>query len=139
MVKATPNEMKSIRGLWKIAIDCKDAKVGEAVTWLLLQLHTNLDFGMEHLIPQFEDQFVSSCLQIIKEQRAAIAQRTDAVNEEIALRLTNVKGYYIQSSTRRNLPVEEKRIIRCLSYIQMLIKNSEKDGTRTLVPHSAQG
>jgi hypothetical protein len=32
MVKATPNEMKGIRGLWKIAIDCKDAKVGEAVT-----------------------------------------------------------------------------------------------------------
>lgn len=75
--------MKGIKGLWKIAIDCKDVKVGEAVTQLLLQLHTNLDFGMEHLIPQFEDQFVSSCLQIIKEQRTAVSQRTAQQNEEI--------------------------------------------------------
>jgi hypothetical protein len=37
------------------------------------------------------------------------------------------------------LPVEEKRIMRCLTYIQMLIKNSEKDGTRGLRPHSALG
>jgi hypothetical protein len=67
MVKASPNEMNGILALWKIAIDCRDTKVGESVTNLLLQLHTNLDFGMEQHIPVFEDQFVGSCLQIIKE------------------------------------------------------------------------
>jgi hypothetical protein len=36
MVKASPNEMKGIKALWKIAIDCKDTKVGESVTNLLL-------------------------------------------------------------------------------------------------------
>ena len=51
MVKAPPNEMEHIEGLWKIAIDCKDAQIGESVTSLLLQLHTNLDFGMEDMIP----------------------------------------------------------------------------------------
>ena len=40
MVKAEPKEMKGIQSLWKIAIDCKDNKVGEAVTQLLLGLHT---------------------------------------------------------------------------------------------------
>ena len=54
--------MKGIKSLWKIAFDCRDPKVGESVTSLLLQLHTNLDFGMEHLIPKYEDQFVFSCL-----------------------------------------------------------------------------
>jgi len=55
MVKTTPNEMNGIKALWKIAIDCRDKKVGESVTSLLLQLHTNLDFGMEQSIPVFED------------------------------------------------------------------------------------
>ena len=36
MVKASPNEMNGILALWKIAIDCRDTKVGESVTNLLL-------------------------------------------------------------------------------------------------------
>jgi len=36
LVKASPNEMDGIHGLWKIAIDCKDTKVGVCVTALLL-------------------------------------------------------------------------------------------------------
>jgi hypothetical protein len=36
MVKAEPNQMEGIQGLWKIAIDCFDKKVGEMVTNLLL-------------------------------------------------------------------------------------------------------
>jgi len=47
--------MEGILGLWKIAIDSLDKKVGECVTNLLLQLHTNLDFGMEDNVPLFED------------------------------------------------------------------------------------
>ena len=55
MVKTEPNMMEGIQGLWKIAIDCLDKKVGECVTNLLLQLHTNVDFGMEDKIAFFED------------------------------------------------------------------------------------
>ena len=67
MVKAEPNAMEGIQGLWKIAIDCLDKKVGECVTNLLLQLHTNVDFGMEDRIAFFEDQFISSCFGLIYE------------------------------------------------------------------------
>jgi hypothetical protein len=35
------------------------------------------------------------------------------------------------------MPVQEKRIVRCLNYLKMLIQNSEKEGTHALVPHSA--
>ena len=35
------------------------------------------------------------------------------------------------------MPTQEKRIIRCLNYLKMLILNSEKEGTHDLLPHSA--
>ena len=35
------------------------------------------------------------------------------------------------------MPVQERRIVRCLSYLKMLIQNSEKEGTHDLAPHSA--
>jgi len=50
-VKAPPNEMEGIEGLWKIAMDCQDALVGKKVTALLLKLYTDVDFGMEDQIP----------------------------------------------------------------------------------------
>ena len=34
------------------------------------------------------------------------------------------------------LPIQEKRIKRCLNLIKMLILNSEKDGLRGVRPHS---
>jgi hypothetical protein len=34
------------------------------------------------------------------------------------------------------LPIQEKRIKRCLTLIKMLILNSEKDGLRDVRPHS---
>lgn len=117
MVKASANEMEGIQGLWKIAIDCRDTKVGESVTSLLLQLHTNLDFGMEALIPQFEDQFVSSCLKIIREQSESIKLRKPEEQAEILKRLAEIKGFYVKSQTLKLLPVEEKRIMKCLTYI----------------------
>ena len=64
-VRVAPNELEGISGLWKIAIDSQDKKVGESVTKMILQLHTDVDFGMESQIPVFEDQFISSCFGII--------------------------------------------------------------------------
>lgn len=51
-------------------------------------------------------------------------------------RLSELKGYQTRERTIKNLPVEEKRIIRCLTYLQMLIKNSEKEGTHGVLPHT---
>jgi hypothetical protein len=51
-------------------------------------------------------------------------------------RLSELKGYLTRERTIKNLPVEEKRIIRCLTYLQMLIKNSEKEGTHGVLPHT---
>lgn len=47
------------------------------------------------------------------------------------------QGYYIKARTISQLPVEERRILKCLTYVKMLISNSEKDGTHNLKPHSA--
>jgi len=47
--------MEAIKSLWKIAIDCQEKLVNERVVQLLLQLHTNVDFGMEKLIPLYEN------------------------------------------------------------------------------------
>jgi len=60
--------MEIINSLWKIAIDCQDTAVNTKVVSLLLQLHTQVDFGMEQQISQFEDQFIESCFKIISEQ-----------------------------------------------------------------------
>lgn len=129
--------MEGILGLWKIAIDSLDKKVGECVTNLLLQLHTNLDFGMEDNVPLFEDQFIGSCLKIIAEQYQKIQQRTQEENKKIEDTIAAIEGFRSREKIQKYLPVEEKRIIRCLTYIQMLIQNSEKDGTYGLRPHSA--
>lgn len=75
-VRAQPDAMEGINGLWKIAIDCKDKQVGDSVTNLLLQLHTNVDFGMEELVPQFEDQYIRSCMRLISEQSSLIDARS---------------------------------------------------------------
>lgn len=58
LVTAPPNEMDGIEGLWKIATDCQNADVGKKVATLMLKLYTEVDFGMEDQIPQFEDQFI---------------------------------------------------------------------------------
>jgi len=39
--------MEAISALWAIALNAQDTKVASAVTSLLLQLHTNVDFGLE--------------------------------------------------------------------------------------------
>jgi S-methylmethionine-dependent homocysteine/selenocysteine methylase len=66
MVKAAPDEMVGIKCLWKIAINCQNIDVGKFVARMLLQLHTNTDFGQDHKIILFEDQFIGSCFRIIE-------------------------------------------------------------------------
>ena len=65
-----PNEMFGIETLWNIAIDCEEKKVGERVTQMLLQLHTEVDFGMD--VTVFEDQFIKSCFEIMAKQKEII-------------------------------------------------------------------
>ena len=55
MIRAAPQELEGIRGLWRIAIDCNDKKVSESVAALLLQLHTNVDFELRSRISEFEN------------------------------------------------------------------------------------
>jgi hypothetical protein len=84
---------------------------------------------MESQVPFFEDQFISSCIRIIRDENAAIRHRSKEEQDTIDKRLSELKGLYIRKQTLDALPNEEKRIMKCLLYIQMLIKNSEKDGT----------
>jgi len=44
---------------------------------------------------------------------------------------------YFSSRIQNLLPLQEKRIIRCLGFLETLIFSSEKDGTYGLRPHSS--
>jgi len=47
------------------------------VARMLLQLHTNTDFGQDDKIILFEDQFIGSCFRIIEKQRDKIISRSE--------------------------------------------------------------
>ena len=71
LVKAPPDEMEGIKGLWKIAFDCDDESVGKSTIKLLLQLHSEVDFGedgreQKDQVSKYEDQFIESCFKMIK-------------------------------------------------------------------------
>jgi hypothetical protein len=57
VIRAAPQELEGIQGLWRIAIDSNDQKVNENVARLLLQLHSNVDFELKNRISEFETQF----------------------------------------------------------------------------------
>lgn len=93
-VKAPPNEMEGIEGLWKIAMDCRDQFVGKKVTALLLKLYTDVDFGMEDQIPKFEDQFIQKCFNIINEQSVAINNRSKEEHEAFLKAYDDIPGTF---------------------------------------------
>lgn len=120
-VRVAPNELEGINGLWRIAIDSQDKKVGESVTKLILQLHTDVDFGMEDQIPIFEDQFITSCFNIIAEQIKVVEARSPEENQALHKAYSATGKYPTQTELDSIMPVQEKRIIRCLKYIKMVI------------------
>ena len=66
MARVPPSEMEGINGLWKIAIDVQEKKVGESVIKLLLQLHSDLDYEIQDQLTTFENLFIESCFRIIQ-------------------------------------------------------------------------
>ena len=129
--------MEGIQVLWKIAIDCHEAKVGTGVTSMLLQVHTNVDFGLEQKITSFEDQFIDSCMSIIKKEKKIIDSRSPEELKTLNESYEQVyKGIATKAKIKKVLPVQEKRIVACLSYLKMLVGNSERDGMNDLIPHT---
>ena len=101
-------------------------------------MHTSVDFGIEDQITVFEDQFIDSCMRIIRQQKEAIEARSEEERHHLSLNYADLyKGYKTNSKLKKILPVQEKRIIACLSYLKMLVYNSEKDGMHGLIPHAA--
>lgn len=68
-----------------------------------------------------------------------IKKRTYEKIREVNDRINNgySGGVYYATRIQNLLPLEEKRIIRCIGYLETLIFNSEKDGTFGLRPHSS--
>ena len=66
MARVPPSEMEGVNGLWKIAIDVQEKKVGESVIKLLLQLHSDLDYEIQDQLTTFENLFIESCFRIIQ-------------------------------------------------------------------------
>lgn len=66
-----------------------------------------------------------------------IGKRDSEEHKRICEQFSYTAGYVIRTTTMKNLPVEEKRIIKCLNYLKMLIKKSEEDGTHNILPHKA--
>ena len=48
------------------------------------------------------------------------------------------QGYMTNDKWETVLPVQEKRIMRCLNYLLMVISFSERESTRDLVPHASR-
>ena len=69
--------------------------------------------------------------------RTAIANRTNEVKEEYAPVERHISAFSSITTLTKILPFEERKILRYLTLIKELVKNSEKDGTHGLKPHSA--
>lgn len=105
---------------------------------MLLKLHTRVNFGMEDKVVEYEDQFISSCMRIIREQKELIEARTPEQVKQIKDILKGVYGSYVNTQKlNESMPDEEKRIIQILSYLKQLVLNSERDGMNGVVPHEA--
>ena len=98
-MRVAPNELEGINGLWRIAIDSQDKKVGESVTKMILQLHTDVDFGMEDQIPVFEDQFITSCFNMC---RSPGLGKTSTVPMPGRKRLAGTKEFRKKKKKRMN-------------------------------------
>ena len=80
-------------------------------------------------LSEFEDLYISSCIDVIQENLNVIAARTPDQKAAIpkAVSLTE----------KKKLLVQEKRISNTFKSLTHLIKNSEKDGTFDLISHRA--
>lgn len=78
-------------------------------------------------------------MQIIKSQKEAIAGRSEEARKKQSQQYEQLysKSQPTPAKLKKVLPGEEKRIIACLSYLKMLVLNSEKDGMHGLIPHTA--
>ena len=60
--------MEGLSSLWQIAKQAELVKVNDAVVELLIKVHTHLDEPLKERLSEFEDLYISSCVDIIKDQ-----------------------------------------------------------------------
>ena len=111
VVRVPPDQMEGINGLWRIAFESQLEKVSQAVMRLLLQLHADVDFGADGA--EQKDQ-----VPIFEDQ--FIGSCFKKIQEDLAA-----------------VPAPEWRITKSLTFLKLLIQNSESGGTHNLTPHSA--
>ena len=104
---------------------------------MLIKLHTNVSFELESSVPQFEDSFIDKCIEHINTELDKINARTEEPKEVFQSVEKYISAFASSALLQKILPTEEKKILRYLSLLRELIKNSEKDGTYGLKPHSA--
>lgn len=97
-----------------------------------MQLHTNVDFELKHRIPEFEYQFTVTCIELIHRNMDLIQQRSKEEQDALNAKYKEVGSF----GYHKVLPMQERRIQRCLKFIKILIQHSEKDGMRGCRPHS---
>jgi len=123
-----PREIEGLEKLWKIAIDSNDKQVADRAANLLIKLFTSTSPDDEYKIPQYEDMFIGTCMQILKAEAAKNEEVKEADDKQ-------KKGpLYLN---RAILPPSHKKILKCLSMLRELIRNSETGGTNGLKPHVA--
>lgn len=77
-------------------------------------------------------------MRIIAKQKEIIEARSPERIKELNDAYEPIyRGITTPAKLKKVLPVEESRIISCLSYIKMLVLNSERDGMNGIIPHSA--
>lgn len=129
MMIVAPDQLDGLPGLWRIASQAENAKVIDAILALLIQIHTNLDSSLHDRISEFENLFINTCVDTIKENQAFIQARTP--DQKIAV------SKAIGLAEKKKLMVFEKRISLAIKCLTRLIQNSEKEGTFGLTSHRA--
>ena len=76
LMMAPPSEQEGLAGIWRIASQAENAKVNDAVVALLIQVHTNLAASLESRIAEFEDLYITGCVNIISQNLAMIEARS---------------------------------------------------------------
>ena len=127
LMLAPPSEQEGLAAIWRIAYQAENGKVNDAVVGLLIQVHTNLAASLESRIAEFEDVFITGCIDIITQNLALIEARSPLAKEAAAKATT--------LTDKKKLRVFEKRITLAMKAIKKLIQNSEKDGTYGLTQH----
>lgn len=60
-VHVAPWQLTGLQTIWAVAMECQESSVIQKATQLLIKLHTQVTFALEHRLHEFESAFTQHC------------------------------------------------------------------------------